>query len=305
MAIPDYQSLMRPVLALLANGQTRSIRDMVATLATEFRLTAEEFDQLLPSGQQSVFHNRVSWARTYLKAAGLIENPQRGHARITADGIRLLKEHKGPIDARILDRFASFREFRNKAARADRSGEAENHLTNEITLSPEENLDIAYDQIRARVESELLSKLKSCSPAFFEKIVLDLLMKMGYGGMLGHGRVTPLSGDGGIDGVIDQDKLGLDVVCIQAKRWENTVGRPVVQGFVGSMDYYRGRKGVMITTSCFSKDAEEYVERIEGKKVVLIDGEELVKLMIDHNLGVFVKRTNDVKEISNDFFEEE
>ncbi|MBI1323030.1 restriction endonuclease [bacterium] len=305
MAIPDYQSLMRPVLALLADGQTKSLRDMVATLATEFSLSAEEFDQLLPSGQQSVFHNRVSWARTYLKAAGLIENPQRGHARITPDGIRLLTEHRGPIDARVLEKFESFREFRKKTARTDRSNESESNTTNTVTLSPEENLDFAYDQIRARVEGELLSKLKSCSPSFFEKIVVELLMKMGYGGKLGHGRVTPLSGDGGIDGVINQDKLGLDVVCIQAKRWETTVGRPVVQAFVGSMDYYRGRKGVIITTSSFSKDAEDYVGRIEGKKVVLIDGEELAELMIDHNLGVFVKRTYEVKELSNDFFEEE
>ncbi len=306
MAIPDYQSIMRPLMSFISDGKTRTLKEAISFLGDEFGLTEDEKLQMLPSGAQTVFHNRVSWARTYLKAAGLVENPVRGQMRITSLGKEVLKTHNGSIDARFLDRFESFRNFKSKTTNAPQETDVSAQLSSvEDAMSPEERLELSFSQMRKSVSSDLLMKLRACSPTFFEKIVVELLMKMGYGGMTGHGKVTRQSNDGGIDGIINQDKLGLDVVCIQAKRWENTVGRPIVQGFVGSMDYIRARKGVIITTSSFSKDAEDYVDRIEGKKVVLIDGEELAELMIDHNLGVIVKRIFELKDVSNDFFEED
>jgi restriction system protein len=170
--------------------------------------------------------------------------------------------------------------------------------------TPLELIDASYKSLRQATTVEMLSRLKSCSPSFFESVVVRLLMAMGYGGVAGHGTVTGKSGDGGIDGVIKQDKLGLDVVCIQAKRWDGAVGRPVVQGFVGSMDYIRARKGVIMTTSTFTKEAVDFVDRIEGKKVVLIDGDQLAGLMIEHGLGVVTTKTYELKEVSNDFFDE-
>jgi restriction system protein len=305
MAIPDYQALMRPLLELLADGEDLPLKEIVSRLEKQFDLSEDEIAQILPSGQQTVFRNRVSWARSYLKAAGLVESPKRGIARITTMGGELLTRHQGTIDSKFLEKFPTFCEFKNKAAKNAGISEPNPILALDQQLSPEEQLEIAYRQMRVNVTSDLLLRLKSCTPTFFEHVVVELLMKMGYGGMTGNGRVTRQSNDGGIDGVINQDKLGLDIVCIQAKRWEAVVGRPTVQGFVGSMDYIRAKKGVIITTSKFSKDAEDYVDRIEGKKVVLIDGEELAELMIDHNLGVIVKRTYELKDVSNDFFEDE
>lgn len=305
MAIPDFQSIMRPLLEFVSDGQTRTLQESITFLGDEFRLTEDEKSMLLPSGTQTVFHNRVSWARSYLKAAGLLENPQRGQMKITPSGIATLKSHQGPIGSRFLERFESFRNFKTKPSEVPNHTLIAPNKSADDEMSPEERLEEAFEQMKTSLNAEMLAKLKACSPAFFERIVVELLIRMGYGGMTGHGKVTRQSGDGGIDGIINQDKLGLDLVCIQAKRWENTVGRPVVQGFVGSMDYVRARKGVILTTSSFSRDAEDYVQRIEGKKVVLIDGEELAKLMIDHNLGVTVKRAFELKDVSNDFFEEE
>ena len=304
MAIPDYQTLMRPLLETLSDGKDRSLKELVHLLARKFSLSDAELNTLLPSGQQPVFQNRVGWAKTYLKNAGLVESTGRGITKITATGIVFLRNHEGPISAKSLEQFQQFQEFRGRSAR--NVVEKDNSIMPSVpNLTPMEQIESAFNETLQTTQVELLDRLKKCSPSFFEHVVVELLLKMGYGGIMGKGQVTQFSNDGGLDGIINQDKLGLDVVCIQAKRWENTVGRPVVQGFVGSMDYVRAKKGVIITTSRFSRDAEDYVERVEGKKVVLIDGDELTKLMIDHNLGVTVKKTYEIKEISNDYFEED
>ncbi|MFM7129422.1 MAG: restriction endonuclease, partial [bacterium] len=265
-----------------------------------FGLTEEERKAVIPSNQQTYISNRVSWARSHMRAAGLIENPKRGIARITDLGLKHLKSGPDKINVVYLKQFPSYLDFIGASGKNNDSD-----TVVEVGQTPEELIDGSVSTLANALIDEVLEKLRKCSPAFFEHIVVDLLLKMGYGGITGKGEVTQFSNDGGLDGIINQDKLGLDIVCIQAKRWENTVGRPVVQGFVGSMDYVRAKKGVIITTSRFSREAEDYVQRVEGKKVVLIDGEELAKLMIDHNLGVTVKKTYELKEISNDYFEED
>lgn len=304
MAIPDYQTLMRPLLDILVNQDSCNMAELTTLLAKQFDLSESELNERLPSGQQYVFRSRVGWAKTYLKAAELVANETRGVVKITNQGRKFVKTHKGPISWRDLEAFDSFCEFKNKSANKPKK-EPDITVDKERELPPQERMELAYEETRNSTKTDLLERLKSCKPAFFEHVVVELLMKMGYGGIAGRGEVTRFAGDGGIDGIINQDKLGLDIVSIQAKRWEGAVGRPIVQGFVGSMDYIRARKGVIITTSKFTKDAEDYVHRIEGKKVVLIDGQELAELMIDHNLGVIVRRTFELKEVSNDFFEED
>ena len=294
---------MRPFLDFIKDGQQHLMKSIVQGLADQFQLSNDEREQLLPSGQQAIFFNRVGWARTYLKYAGLLESVGSGVVRISPSGVKLLKSHRGPICSKDLEKYNSFLEFKNKAIK---TVETVSNLSEVMTvLTPQEQIEFAYEQSRQSTKIELLSRLKICTPGYFERIVVDLLIRMGYGGIAGKGEVTQLSNDGGIDGIINQDKLGLDVVSIQAKRWDTTVGRPIVQGFVGSMDYIRAKKGVILTTSKFSREAEDFVEKIEGKKVVLIDGDELTELMIDHNLGVSVKKTYELKEVSNDFFEED
>lgn len=300
MAIPDFQTLMRPILEFLADGAEHSLQEIVQAMSDQFHLSHEERNRLIPSNQQTYISNRVSWARSHMRAAGLVENPRRGIARLTQAGFDSLKIQNEPINVRFLRRYPSYLEFIGAIKTPDDGGTDE-----DAELPPQERMELAYVETRNSTKTDLLERLKSCKPAFFEHVVVELLMKMGYGGIAGRGEVTRFAGDGGIDGIINQDKLGLDIVSIQAKRWEGVVGRPIVQGFVGSMDYIRARKGVIITTSKFTRDAEDYVHRIEGKKVVLIDGQELAELMIDHNLGVIVRRTYELKEVSNDFFEEE
>ena len=281
------------------------MRELTDLLADRFELTEQERQEVLPSGQQSIFSNRVAWAKSHLKYAGLLENPTRGRVRISDLGRKVLAERPQAINVKFLKRFPSYCEFIGKSEPKEEP-EATSGTTTVIEeqRTPLELIDASYKSLRQATTEELLSRLRACSPAFFESVVVRLLMAMGYGGVAGHGTVTGRSGDGGIDGVIKQDKLGLDVVCIQAKRWDGAVGRPVVQGFVGSMDYIRARKGVIMTTSSFTKDALDFVDRIEGKKVVLIDGDRLAELMIEHGLGVVTTKTYELKEVSNDFFDE-
>jgi restriction system protein len=304
MAIPDYQTLMRPLLDILVNQDSCNMAELTTLLAKQFNLSDRELNERLPSGQQYVFRSRVGWAKTYLKAAELVANETRGVVKITNQGRKFVQTHTGPISWRDLEAFDSFCEFKNKSANKTKK-KPDPIIDEESERTPQERIESAFDEQKNSTTNELLDRLKTCSPSFFERVVVELLLKMGYGGIAGRGEVTRFHNDGGIDGIINQDKLGLDMVSIQAKRWEGTVGRPIVQGFVGSMDYIRARKGVIITTSKFTKDAEDYVDRIEGKKVVLIDGKELADLMIDHNLGVVVKKTYELKEVSNDFFEED
>jgi len=303
VAIPDFQSLMLPLIEALADGQERTVRQLTDLLADRFGLTEVERDQLLPSGQQGIFSNRVAWSKTHLKYAGLLENPTRGRVRISELGRKVLADKPQQINIKFLKRFPAYCEFTGKTETKPEEMVPE-VAAFEDRRTPLELIDAAYQSLALATSEEMLSRLRTSSPAFFEGIVVKLLVAMGYGGVAGQGTVTGRSGDGGIDGVISQDKLGLDVVCIQAKRWEGTVGRPIIQGFVGSMDYIRAKKGVIMTTSSFTKDGLDFVDRIEGKKVVLIDGVRLVDLMIEHDLGVTTTKIYTLREVSNDFFDE-
>ncbi len=294
---------MLPLLELVADGKDHLMKDVTRGVTSRFELSEDERRQLLPSGQQTIISNRVAWAKAHMKMAGLLENPVRGYIRISTAGRELLDKKPARIDLRVLRQYPLYLEFVKKSQTSDQTGD-ENHGIEPKT--PKEVIDSAYNTLRAALAKELLEKVRASSPQFFEEVVIRLLVAMGYGGSLTDaGQRIGRSGDGGVDGIIKEDRLGLDVVCIQAKRWENTVGRPVVQAFVGSMEMYRARKGVLLTTSSFSADAQDYVNRIESKKVVLIDGETLSDLMIDYNIGVSVAETYLVKKVDFDFFNEE
>jgi restriction system protein len=303
MPIPDFQSVMLPLLETLQDGKERTMRDLTEQLALRFKLTEEERQEHLPSGPQSLFYNRVAWAKTHLKNADLIDNPVRGKVSISEAGRKVLSQKLATVNCTFLKQFPTYLKFIGKTLGPD--GDEKEEVILESTKTPLELLDSSYQALYKATAEELLSRLRACSPPFFEQVVVKLLLAMGYGGVGGEGIVTGRPGDGGIDGVIREDKLGLDVVCIQAKRCEGSVGRPAVQGFVGSMDYVRARKGVILTTSSYTREALDYVQRIEGKKVVLIDGERLADLMIDHGVGVTTTKVYQLREVSNDFFDED
>ena len=303
MAIPTYDELMLPLLRGLADGQVHELREFYERLADEFGLTEDERSELLPSGKQRVIVNRIGWARTYLKKAGLVNAIKRGHFTITDEGQKLLAENPSHVDMKLLERYESFRDFKN--TKPKESTDAVEESVSDESATPDEIIEAAFVKHRKELQAELLDVLKGTNPYFFEKVVVRLLRSMGYGGVSGKGLVTPPSSDGGIDGIIHEDKLGLDKVVIQAKRWEGTVGRQHVQAFVGSMDLHRSRKGVVLTTGRFSREALDYIDRIEGKNVVLIDGEELTRLMIDCRVGVNVASSYELLDISQDFFDED
>ncbi len=306
MAIPDYQTVMLPLLRSIADGQEHRVRDLYESLAKQFQLTDDELQTKLPSGQQTIFHNRVGWAKTHLKAAGLLENPVRGKVRITEAGRTLLGDKPSKISIRLLKGIPAFNAFWDKSKETAEAEPANKGLATEPSNTPLEVLTASFNTLEAATKAELLARLKAAPPSFFEKAVISLLMAMGYGGVGGHGHVTGKSGDGGIDGTIAEDKLGLDLISVQAKRYDSaTVGRPVVQAFVGSMDFVRSKKGVILTTSEFTKDARDFVDKIEGKKVVLVDGNMLTDLMLTHNIGVSTSGSYVLKEVSNDFFDED
>ena len=292
---------MLPILKFYADGQEHSFHEAVEAVAKDFNLTDQERKEMLPSGQQEIFDNRIGWARTYMKKAGLIEAPRRGVNRITPRGLDVLKKKPDRIDVNYLAQFKEFKEFR--ALRHTRQEDESEVETNNKT--PEESLESAYQKIRNDLAADLLQRMKTCSPTFFERLVVEVIVKMGYGGTRQDaGKAVGKSGDGGIDGIIKEDKLGLDAIYIQAKRWDNTVGRPEIQKFVGALTGQRAKKGLFITTSEFSADAEDYVSRIDAK-VVLIDGETLAQLMIDHNVGVSTVNTYELKKVDSDYFAEE
>lgn len=298
--IPDFQSMILPVLQNVSDEKPHSIREVVAALAGNYQLTEEELQKMLPSGQQTVFSNRVHWAKAHLKKAGLVESPSRGTLLITAQGKELLRNPPEKITIGYLKQFPSFDWHKPKAGAPEPETPVE-----ETEKTPEELLDASYQVLKDQLAAELLERVRKCSPPFFERLAVELLVAMGYGGSLvDAGQAIGRAGDGGIDGIIKEDKLGLDVVYIQAKRWENTVGRPVVQAFAGSMEGFRARKGVLITTGAFSGEAEEYVSRIE-RKIVLIDGKKLAEFMVEHGVGVTTARTYAVKRIDLDYFAEE
>ena len=304
--IPDYQSLMLPLLRLFSDKQEYKYRDLIEKLAMEFEVTDEERKEFLASGNQPIFDNRVGWAKTYLKKAGLLDSPKRATFVITELGLRTLDKKPDRIDAKYLRQFPAFLEFVN-ASRNDNESDEEIISHEPTEQTPEENLDRAFQGIRKSLASELLSRVMELSPTFFERLVVELLVKMGYGGSIKDaGKAIGKSGDEGIDGTIKEDKLGLDIIYIQAKRWKsgNVVGRPELQKFVGALAGQGAKKGIFITTSNFTKEALLYTPKNETK-IVLIDGEQLTQLMIDYNLGCTTQQTYEIKKIDTDYFDEE
>ena len=301
--IPDYQSLMLPLLKLVSDKQEHKYRDLIEDLATEFKMTEEERKELLASGNQTIFDNRVGWAKIYLKKAGLLDSPKRAAFNITELGIQTLKKNPDRIDANYLKQFPAFLEFLHPSRNDNENGTFTPEPTDQ---TPDENMDIIYQQIRKSLASDLLNKVISLSPTFFETLVLELLVKMGYGGSEEDARTTIRSHDEGIDGTIKEDKLGLDVICIQAKRWKsgNVVGRPELHKFVGALAGQGAKKGIFITASNFTKEAKDYIPKNESK-IILIDGEQLVQLMIDYSIGCTILHTYELQKIDNSYFDEE
>lgn len=303
MPVPSFQTWFLPFLKRIADGAIHQMADLYGTLADDLGLSDEDRRELLPSGGQFKFRNRIGWARTYLKKAGLVETPQEGHVRITARGREVLAENPEKLNVRYLKRFPEFLDFhRYRPAPEDAQVSAPVSAT-EAEETPEETLERVFNSLQDEVADELLERIMAAPAAFFERLVIDLLLKMGYGGSQEMaGKAIGKSGDGGVDGIINEDLLGLDVVYLQAKRWEGTVGRPVVQAFVGSLAGFRANKGVLITTSGFSAEAREYVQTI-GARVILIDGAELTRLMLKYGLAVNTKVTYDLRRIDSDYFE--
>lgn len=301
MSIPDYQAIMLPLLRNVKDGKEYSLEDTTNLIIEQFKLTENEKSELLPSGGQTIISNRVGWARTYLKKAALLESPKRGYLRITERGKQLLSKDIPEINVKTLNQYDEFKEFRSK--HKDKTQNEE--VISNAFVTPEEAFEYGYQKITENLSDELLEKIKSCSPRFFENLVVELLVKMGYGGSRKEaGEVIGKSGDGGIDGIIKEDRLGLDIIYIQAKRWENVVGRPEIQKFAGALLGQKARKGIFITTSYFTDDADDYANNIESK-LILIDGDKLAKLMIEHSVGLNTVNIYEVKKIDNDYFYEE
>ena len=300
--IPDYQSIMLPLLKYAGDKNEHHIRDAIEQLANEFDLTEEESKELVPSGQQLTFDNRVSWAKTYLKKAGLVESPRRGYFRITERGVNVLEDRPDKINMKYLERYPEFTEFRNSSKSVS---EESDDVQEYEESTPEELMGIGHRKLQNDLAYELLDNIKRCSPSFFERLVIDLLVKIGYGGSREDaGKAIGKSGDEGIDGIIKEDKLGLDIIYVQAKKWENSVSRPEIQKFAGALQGQRAKKGIFITTSTFSKNAIEYTSVIDSK-IVLIDGEQLAKLMIENGVGVSKIASYEIKKIDLDYFMED
>jgi len=300
LAVPGFQTWFTPFLKALSDGQVHLITDLYQELADQMKLTPEDKKELLPSGKQQTYKNRIGWARTYLSKAGLVEVPNRGECRITSEGLSVLSNSKEDIDVKYLKRYPTFLSFHQ----VSKTSTQEDASNNDSIVSPDETLEMAYLELRNALRQEVLDKVKKSRPDFFESLVIELLVRMGYGGSQEDaGQTLGRSGDGGIDGKIKEDRLGLDFICVQAKRWESNVGRPIVQAFAGSLDGFRARKGVLITTSGFTKEAIEYVKMI-GKSIVLIDGEELTRLMFEYDLGVTPVKHYVLKKLDHDYFEE-
>jgi restriction system protein len=299
MSVPGFQKTLLPILQFIADGESHRPADTLAHVVTQFPLTESDLSDRLPNGRTRIM-DRVLWAITYLRKSGLLESVSWGVFRITERGLSLLAERPKSLGLKDLERYPEYLEFKGRGKVEGKLLEVE---TPAAQQTPEEELERIFRAIRQRLEVELLDALKTASPTFFEKVVVSLLVAMGYGGSIEDaGRTTRRVGDDGIDGVIKEDRLGLDVIHIQAKRWTNTVvGRPDVQNFAGSLEGQRGRKGVFITTSSFSAEAKEYVSRIE-KKIVLIDGLELARLCVDFGIGVLNQKPYLLKTIDPDFF---
>ena len=303
MSIPDFQSVMRPVLAMVQDGVPLRLSELRERIAEIFQLTEEERKERLPSGHQTVINNRVGWARTYLNKAGLLTIPSKGMVQITARGREALANGPERISVAWLKQFPEFADFHTaKPQMVDVLGVPEASVAE---TTPDEQLADAHQALMQSLADELLAQVRAGTPGFFEQLVVDLMIAMGYGGSRKEaGKATQATNDDGIDGIIKEDKLGLDVIYLQAKRWANTVHRPEIDKFIGALTRQRARKGVFITTSEFSAGAREAALSLDIK-VVLIDGVELARLMVENNLGVSVKQVYEVKQLDSDYFTEE
>lgn len=297
--IPDFQTIMLPLLETLADNKEHNTQNLILQICDKFKLTDKERNELVPSGVQTKIYNRVSWVLTHFKKARLIYTISRGVFGITKEGIDIIQSKPQRIDLKFLKEIPEYKKWRE-------TGAADNNTIEELEVdkTPEELLDYSYSQLKGELARELIEKIKECSPSFFERLVVDLLIKMGYGGSRKEaGKVIGKSGDGGIDGIINEDKLGLDTIYIQAKKWEGSVGRPEIQKFVGALAGQGAKKGIFITTSSFSKEAREYQPKNETK-IVLIDGQDLANLMIEYGVGVSTKINYEIRKMDIDYFEE-
>jgi restriction system protein len=302
MTVPAFNDYLLPVLRYTADGAEHTISELVEAMAKHFDLSEADIAEMLPSGTQARHQNRVYWARTYLAKAGLLDAVGRGRFRITARGQELLAKKPDRIDRNTLIQYPEFKAFSQQTGVSPAPATIVQH---EETETPEERLESSYQSLRSELAERLLAQVMKSSPAFFERLVVDVLVAMGYGGSRADaGKAVGQAGDGGVDGIIKEDRLGLDIVYIQAKRWEGPVGSPAVRDFVGSLVGHSANKGVLIATSRFSKDADDYARKIP-QKVVLIDGPQLAELMIDFGVGVTTANTYAVKKLDLDYFGED
>lgn len=297
MAIPDFQTIMRPLLEYLATCDQSGTQETLKALAVHFNLSDDELAALLPSGKQQTFKNRIAWAKLHVKAAGLIDSPSRGVYRITESGSQALSQAGVSINLKYLSQYPAYVAWRTKG-----KGDGQPDNGNQDDMTPEEHIDHGYGLIRKELGEEILQLIMDCTPDFFERLVVDLLLAMGYGGSLKDaGKVVGKGGDAGIDGLIKQDRLGLDTIYVQAKRWDGNVGRPDIQKFAGALQGQKAKKGVFITTSSFSKEALDYGSSIDTR-IVMIDGSELASLMIDYDIGVTSDASYIIKKLDTDYF---
>ena len=303
MAIPTYEKFMFPVLKILSDGQVKSKKEIAGAIIKYFRFTEQDLSETLPSQAQLTYFNRMSWAITYLKKAGLLISPARACFQITEEGKSIVENNIKDLDSKYLRRYESFLEFENLSHRQEKNNRTGEDIRD--TTTPLENIINSYELINKDVCDEILAKILEQSSDFFEQLVVDLVVAMGYGGSVEDaGKATKKTGDEGIDGIIKQDKLGLDNIYLQAKRWQkgNVVGRPEIHKFIGALAGQGARKGIFITTSGFTKDALEYKPRNETS-IILIDGQKLVDLMYEYNIGVTVEKRFEIKRLDNDYFD--
>ncbi len=303
--VPGFQTIMLPLLKILGDEQIHANSDLVTRIADHFKLSDEDRNEMLPSGTQLKLTNRVHWAISYLKHANLLEYHTRGQCKITGEGLEVLTRDLKLINVKYLRTFPVFKEWQDttKLNRSKSNGQSEKEdIVPDIT--PDEMMENSYSDLTKLLKGEIIEKIKGCSPKFFEQLVIDLLLKMGYGGSkIEAGQVLGKSNDGGIDGLIKEDKLGLDTIYVQAKKWENQVPVSQVRDFAGALLAKKAKKGIFITTSTFPPSAREFVSSIEPR-IILIDGAYLADLMIEHDLGVSVKRTFNIKKVDHDYYEE-
>jgi restriction system protein len=303
MAIPDFQSIMLPLLSYLHDGLEHANHEILAALASHFHLTPEERSALLPSGRRAIFTTHVSVATAHLRDARLVESPKHGYYRLSARGREVLHSAPPALDVRYLQQFPEYRMFRGRPQVDREPAPPARDVAHADDLAPEDHLEYGFQRFREALASEVLARVKQCSPTFFERLVVDLLVAMGYGGSRQDaGRTVGRSGDGGIDGLIKVDRLGLDMIYVQAKRWEGIVGRPDIQKFAGALQGRRAKKGVLLTTSDFTQEAIDYSTTIDTT-IVLINGRQLAHLMIEYGIGVTKVAAYEIHRIDSDYFE--